>query len=192
MSKEALIHVDIQRDFCPGGALAVNGGDKVVVPANELTRAFREAGQLVIVTRDWHHSGNSAHMGEGKWPIHCLQHTPGAEFHPALDTEGVVIISKGMGNSDDGYSGFEGRTTMGRSLGEVLDYHGIESVVVDGLATDYCVQATVLDARKKYSVTVVENAIAAVSPETGQAAITKMKEAGAVFMPSDLIIRSIK
>lgn len=190
---DALIMVDVQNDFCPGGSLAVPEGDQVVQPLNKLKKLFSAA--KVIATRDWH-PRNTRHFQErgGKWPPHCVNGTKGAEFHPDLDTEFTVVVSKGMdAENDAGYSGFEGTTVTGLTLDEYLSEKGVQRVFVGGLATDYCVKATVLDALQKgYEVAVVTDAIRAVNinPGDGEKAIKEMTEAGAVFVTSDEVVSS--
>ena len=198
---DALIMVDVQNDFCPGGSLAVNEGDQVVGPLNNLQKLFR----VVVATRDWHLK-NTVHFKvnnpKALWPPHCVQGTKGAEFHPALDVNvavdlpsvGVVILSKGIDPEDDGgYSGFEGFTGRDRPLADYLHSMGVTRVFVGGLATDYCVKETVLDAlRQEFETVVVMDAIRAVNlkPGDGEKAIKEMKDAGAVFVTSDQVVSS--
>ena len=139
-SKQALIVVDVQNDFCPGGALAVAEGDEVVEPLNEMIDEFLERGDPVYKSRDWH-PPKTKHFTAygGTWPIHCVQNTKGAEFHPQLrDDPRIRVISKGLGDTDC-YSAFD-ETDLASQLHE----QGVEELVVGGLATDYCVKATVL------------------------------------------------
>ena len=142
-TKRALIVVDVQNDFCPGGSLAVARGDEVVAPLNKLMREFLDSAEPVFKTRDWHpaKTGHFAAYG-GTWPVHCVQGTSGAEFHPdLLDDPRITIISKGIDERADGYSGFDGT-----NLEQLLRDEGVDEVWVGGLATDYCVKHTVLDA----------------------------------------------
>lgn len=146
--REALIVVDVQNDFCPGGALAVPHGDDVVPVLNEYIARAARAGLLVIASRDWHPE-RTVHFTAfgGPWPPHCVQHTPGAAFHPDLRLpEHVILATKGDSERDEGYSALEGHTSDGRRLLDVLRSQGVEHVYVGGLATDYCVRATALDA----------------------------------------------
>lgn len=184
---EALLVIDVQKDFCRGGALAVSEGDMVVEPINALMQAYKP---LVFVSRDWHLMSNQAHMGPGKWPVHCVQNTVGAEFHEGLKVPSKsVIISKGYGLADDGYSAFEGVDETGKDLTALLQKLGIRKVVVAGLATDYCVKATVESARKLgLEVCVVGDAIKAVRQDTGLEAVETMKKLGASFVTSDTIL----
>jgi nicotinamidase/pyrazinamidase len=177
-TKQALIVVDVQNDFCPGGTLAVPHGDEVVTPLNKLIDEFLERGDPVYKTRDWH-PPTTKHFTAygGTWPVHCVQNTMGAEFHPALRNDSrIKVISKGMGNTD-GYSAFEGT-----DLNSQLNKAGVEEVVVGGLATDYCVKNTVFDALKQgYKVKAVEDAMRPVElrPGDGERAIEEMRAAGA-------------
>jgi nicotinamidase/pyrazinamidase len=176
--KQALIVVDVQNDFCPGGALAVPQGDEVVAPLNRLIDEFLKRGNPVYKSRDWHppQTKHFAAYG-GTWPVHCVQNTKGAEFHPALrDDPRIAVISKGLGDKDC-YSAFDET-----DLASQLRRQNVEEVVVGGLATDYCVKNTVLDALKNgFKVKALENAMRAVevNPGDGQRAIEEMRAAGA-------------
>ncbi|PYS51752.1 MAG: nicotinamidase [Acidobacteria bacterium] len=176
--KRALIVVDVQNDFCPGGALAVPRGDEVVAPLNNLIEEFLSRGEPVYKSRDWHpqRTKHFAAYG-GTWPVHCVQGTQGAEFHPELsDDPRIETISKGMGDEDN-YSAFDG-TDLAKRLRE----QAIEEVWVGGLATDYCVKNTVLDALKEgFKVKAVEEAMRAVELQPGdnERAIEEMKRGGA-------------
>ena len=180
--KRALIVVDVQNDFCPGGTLAVTHGDEVVAPLNTLIDEFLKNGEPVFASRDWH-PPQTKHFTTygGTWPIHCVQNTRGAEFHPALHQDPrITIISKGLGDTDC-YSAFDET-----DLASQLRQQGVEEVWVGGLATDYCVKSTVLDALKNgFEVKALENAMRAVDvkPGDGRKAIEEMREAGA-----DLIV----
>ena len=176
--KRALLVVDVQNDFCPGGSLAVNEGDQVVAPLNQLIQEFLENGEPVFRSRDWHPS-QTKHFADygGTWPVHCVQNTRGAEFHPDLMVDNRIhTISKGLGD-EDSYSAFDG-TDLDAQLKEL----GVEEVWIGGLATDYCVKNTVLDALKSgFKVKALEDAMRAVnlSPEDGERAISEMRQAGA-------------
>jgi nicotinamidase/pyrazinamidase len=186
MPKDALIIVDVQNDFCPGGALAVTGGNEIMAPLNRLIAGFKAAGLPVIATRDWHPERTSHFSTDGgTWPPHCIQGTPGAAFHPALalDPE-ILIVSKGMEANVDSYSGFEAVDNGGTRLADLLRGLGVERLVVGGLATDYCVKQTVLDGlRDGFSVVVLEDVIRGVDVTPGDArrALDAMKEAGATI-----------
>ena len=176
--RRALIVVDVQNDFCPGGALAVEHGDEVVAPLNRLINEFIERGEPVYKSRDWH-PARTKHFSAygGTWPVHCVQNTPGAEFHKdLLDDPRVRVVSKGLGD-EDSYSAFDGTT-----LAEDLRRRGVREVWVGGLATDYCVKNTVLDAlREGFRVRALSDAMRAVNlqPGDGQRAIEEMRAAGA-------------
>ena len=177
--KKALIVVDVQNDFCPGGSLAVANGDEVVAPLNELMKEFLERGEPVFKTRDWH-PPTAKHFAVygGIWPVHCVRNTPGAEFHPELvDDPRITIISKGNDESADGYSGFDGT-----NLAQILRDQQVKEVWVGGLATDYCVKHTVLDALQQgFEVKALADAMRAVNvnPNDGAEAIAEMRAAGA-------------
>ncbi len=141
-TKRALIVVDIQRDFCPGGALAVAEADKIIPAVNGLVKAFKDAGLPIFFTRDWHPKDHiSFRANGGPWPPHCIQNTPGASFHPSLEIPAdAQVIDKGMLRAEDAYSGFQG-TDLARRLRDLE----VDGIYVVGLATDYCVKNTVLD-----------------------------------------------
>jgi nicotinamidase/pyrazinamidase len=177
-SRRALIVVDVQNDFCPGGALAVAQGDEVVAPLNRQIEEFLKRGEPVFKSRDWH-PPTTKHFADygGTWPVHCVQNTKGAEFHPdLLDDIHIRVISKGLGDTDC-YSAFD-ETDLDLQLRRL----GVNEVWVGGLATDYCVKNTVLDAlRKGYKVKALKDAMRAVDvqPGDGERAIEEMKAAGA-------------
>ncbi len=176
---DALIIVDLQNDFLPGGALAVGDGDAVIAPLNQAIAAFKAAGLPVFATRDWHPPEHcSFHAQQGIWPPHCIADTDGAAFAPALDVQGVTVVSKATSASQDAYSGFGGT-----GLAAMLRQRGVTRVFVGGLATDYCVLNTVLDALKlDFKVVLLEDAIRAVdvNPGDGDRAIAQMTQAGAL------------
>ena len=182
--KKALIVVDVQNDFCPGGSLAVAHGDEVVGPLNQLMKEFLDRGEPVYKTRDWHPS-TTKHFADygGTWPVHCVQNTRGAEFHPELlDDPRITVISKGFDESADGYSGFDGT-----QLAESLREGGVEEVWIGGLATDYCVKETVIDARKEgFKVKALADSMRPVNmkPDDGQKALEEMSAAGAEIVGS--------
>jgi nicotinamidase/pyrazinamidase len=176
--KRALIVVDVQNDFCPGGALAVPNGDEVVAPLNGLIEQFLSRNEPVFKSRDWH-PARTKHFAAygGTWPVHCVQETRGAEFHPDLmDDPRIEVVSKGTGDEDN-YSAFDGT-----DLAERLRASGVEEVWVGGLATDYCVKNTVLDAlREGFKVKAVASAMRPVelNPGDGERAIEEMRQGGA-------------
>ena len=177
--RKALIVVDVQNDFCPGGSLAVAHGDDVVPPLNKLIEEFLDRAEPVFKTRDWH-PAKTKHFAAygGAWPVHCVQGTRGAEFHPNLiDDPRITIISKGVDEAADGYSGFDGT-----NLSELLRQQKVAEVWIGGLATDYCVKHTVLDALKAgFKVKALADAMRAVNvnPHDGADAIAEMQQAGA-------------
>ena len=187
--KQALIVVDVQNDFCPGGTLAVAHGEEVVEPLNQQIDEFLERGAPVYKSRDWH-PPTTKHFEAfgGTWPVHCVQNTKGAEFHPALrDDPRITVVSKGLGYTD-GYSAFDET-----DLASQLQQQGVEEVVVGGLATDYCVKNTVLDALKHgFKVKLLENATRAVDlhPGDGDRAIEEMRDAGAEIISTDYTEKS--
>jgi nicotinamidase/pyrazinamidase len=181
---DALIVVDVQNDFCPGGALAVPRGDDVVPILNRYVRYFATKEAPIYASRDWH-PPTTRHFRDfgGIWPIHCVQGTDGAAFHPRLELPaGAVIVEKGDRPNDDGYSAFGAHTSAGETLGHALRSRGIERVYVGGLATDYCVRATVLDALAAgFQAVVLLDGSRGVNlqPHDSEEAIAEMVRAGA-------------
>lgn len=190
----AMIVVDVQNDFTEGGSLGVAGGTAVAAGITALVRAHRDRLDLVVASRDWHLPGssNGGHFpppGEdpdyrATWPLHCLQGTSGADYNPQLDPALIDVgILKGV--DAPAYSAFEGATADGVDLDRVLADHAIDALVVCGIATDYCVLATVLDARERsLPVVVLEDLVAGVAPDTSRVGIERMRAAGAVVEPS--------
>jgi len=184
----ALIVVDVQNDFCPGGALAVKDGDQVVPVLNWWIRRFVEAGRPIVYTQDWHPADHCSFAEQGGiWPVHCVQGSPGAAFHPDLVVQGVVF-RKAFRKDAEGYSGFDGRLAEGETAAADVDLaawlkeRGVGKVYVGGLATDYCVRATVLDAlRHGFEAVLIQSGSRAVnvSPGDGEKAIADMRSAGA-------------
>jgi len=176
---EALIIVDVQRDFCSGGALAVAGGDEVVDGINALAHEL----PLVIATRDWHPPDHASFAaGGGPWPEHCVAGSPGAQLHSGLDLAAIdAIVDKGRDRDRDGYSAFEG-TELERTLRAA----GVGCVHVAGLALDYCVQWTALDARARGFDVVVHRdltrAVEAVAGD-GERALAELRAAGVEVVP---------
>lgn len=169
----ALIAVDVQRDFLPGGSLAVPDGDQVIAP---LARLAPHAG-VVIATRDFHPAAHCSFAAQGGvWPPHCVIGTAGAEIAPEIDAVAELVVSKGMHPDAEAYSGFDGT-----GLAEILRVRGVERVIIGGLATDYCVRATALAALAAgFATTVVADAIRAVdaTPGDGERALAEMRTAG--------------
>lgn len=178
---QALLIVDVQKDFCPGGSLAVPEGDTVVVKINQLMNKF----PLIIASKDWH-PAHTVHFD--KWPIHCVAETEGAQFHDKLHSQKIdMILLKGTDNKDDGYSAFEATNVDLRSY---LRDKKITELFIAGLATDYCVKATTLDAlREGFDVKVIIDVIKGVEVNVGdvQQALTEMEEHGAIFIDTALI-----
>lgn len=176
--QDALIVVDVQNDFCPGGALPVPDGDQVVPILNKYIKKFQRANAQVYATRDWHPPDHSSFEANGgTWPPHCLQESVGAEFHPDLTLPvSVPIISKATTSSKDAYSGFEDT-----DLKDTLELKGIKRVFIGGLATDYCVKNTVLDALKLgFETIVLVDAIRGVNvhPTDSETALDEMLQTG--------------
>jgi nicotinamidase/pyrazinamidase len=174
---EALVIVDFQNDFTPGGALAVSGGDEIAARVNELAADPRF--ELVLATRDWHPPNHGSFTEQGGiWPVHCVQGTPGAELHDSLDRSDVdVVLDKGQDPGTDGYSAFDGT-----SLGHTLRERDIDRITVVGLATDYCVKHTALDARHEGFEVIVDTAgVRGVEVNEGdsQRALDEARAAGA-------------
>lgn len=187
----ALVLVDIQNDFCPGGALAVEEGDQIVEVVNRLMPHY----PLVISTQDWHPPNHISFKAQGgPWPPHCVQGTSGAELHPALNTQTIAHhLRKASSRIKDDYSEFEGHDDQGRSLDQVLKSHNVKRIFVVGLATDYCVLATVLDGLKLgFEVFPVTDAMRAVNVENedGAKALIQMSAAGAHLVTGDEILEA--
>jgi nicotinamidase/pyrazinamidase len=186
--KDALIVVDYQRDFCPGGALAVEGGDEIASALNSYVDLFEKADAPIYATRDWHPSDHVSFKERGgQWPPHCIMGSNGAEFQEDLELpESAKIISKGTDPGREAYSGFEGT-----DLEDDLKREGIARLFVGGLATDYCVKNTVLDGLKAgFEANLLRDATRAVNlqPGDGKEAINEMVEAGAdVVTMEDLV-----
>lgn len=183
MSK-ALIIVDVQNDFCEGGSLAVEGGADVADLITEWVDAVGEDYELVITTQDWHPRGEFDHFSDepdykDTWPPHCIQGSEGSQLHPDLELHNYrPIVHVFKGQDEAAYSGFEGNAG-GTSLADVLRLMGIEHVDVCGLATDYCVKATALDAVSLgFSVSVLLPLCAGVAPESTEAALIDLEAAG--------------
>jgi nicotinamidase/pyrazinamidase len=189
-AKSALLEIDVQNDFCPGGALAVTEGDEVAAPLNELAHRFAKAGAPVIATQDWHPAGHCSFASTGKaqegevlWPDHCVQGTAGADFHPGLDLRPVtLIVRKGFRPSIDSYSAFfENDRKTATGLAGYLRGLGVDTVYLGGLATDYCVFFSAMDAvNLGFTVYLLREAVRGVNYPEGsvEKALNSMKEAG--------------
>lgn len=178
---KALLIVDLQNDFCPGGALGVSEGHQVVPVINGLMGSF----ELIVASKDWHPE-ETKHFN--KWPVHCVLHTYGAAFHPNLNAENIdQVFLKGTGTEDDGYSAFEATNV---NLEKYLKDHDVNDLYVCGLTTDYCVKESALDAKHMgFNVFVVEDAIRAVNlnKDDGQRALEEMKYKRIILVKSDEI-----
>jgi nicotinamidase/pyrazinamidase len=176
---DALVIVDVQVDFFPGGRLGVPGGDEVVPVLNRWIEQARRGGAVVVATRDWHPADHKSFAAQGgPWPIHCVRETPGAAFHPQLDLpDDAVVISKGTDPGDVGYSMFEDT-----DLAERLTEAGVRRLWVGGLALDYCVRSTVLDGVEAgFEVHLIADAVRAVNlnPDDGEKSLKRIRAAGA-------------
>jgi nicotinamidase/pyrazinamidase len=180
-SMKGLLIVDVQNDFCPGGALAVSEGDRVVPVINQLMDRFT----VVVASKDWHPQ-TSVHFKH--WPPHCVQNSRGAEFHPQLQGKKIQqVFLKGTRDKDDGYSAFEATNL---DLNEYLNSKGVTELYVTGLATDYCVKASAIEAAKKgFRTFVVTDAVSAVNvkPGDGQEALQLMEAAGVTLVDSSQV-----
>ena len=174
MPEEALIVVDMQRDFMPGGALPVPEGDRIIPRCNEYIRAFMGRGALIVATRDWHPENHISFREQGgPWPRHCVRGTEGAEFVVELPAD-AVIISKATEPDREAYSGFEGT-----KLAEILKKRGVKRVYICGVATEYCVKATALDAVKHgFETYLLRDAVKGIDEEDEERALRELESAG--------------
>ena len=185
--KDALIVVDVQNDFCPGGALAVERADEIIPVLNRYIARFAAAGLPILVTRDWH-PRKTSHFKTygGVWPVHCVQDTSGAEFHRDLKlSPDMIVVSKGSAADEDSYSAFQAKDGAGVPLVDLLRRLDVARIFVGGLATDYCVKYTALDGlRAGYTVVVLTDAIRGVNlqPDDSESALTEMRAAGAMSL----------
>lgn len=189
----ALVLVDLQNDFCPGGALAVQEGDAVIPVVNQLLEVF----PLVVATQDWHPVDHISFTAQGgRWQPHCVQNSHGAQFHPLLEQSKIdLIIWKAFAQDRDAYSGFEGVDHKGRSMDVALKSAGVKKIYIAGLATDYCVKATALDGLKNgYEVFVIKDAVRAVeiNKGDGERALQELISQGAKIISSDSILKLSK
>lgn len=181
---KALVIVDVQNDFCPGGALPVPEGDKIVPVLNRYIEKFQKAGFVIYASRDWHpEKTKHFKVFGGVWPPHCVQGTKGAEFHPGLKLPAqTIILTKGEDPNEDSYSGFQAYTPDKNTFANDLKKRGVERLYVGGLATDYCVKATALDGIKQgFKLTMLVDAIKGVDikPGDSEKALQEMDKAGA-------------
>jgi nicotinamidase/pyrazinamidase len=185
---DALVIVDVQHDFLPGGALGVGEGERIFAPIDALAPRFAR----VYATRDWHPADHSSYEQHGgPWPVHCVANTHGAAFDPRLDLSKVdVVVDKGTDRETDGYSGFAATI-----LADDLRAHGVQRVFVVGLATDYCVKATALDAKAAgFDAVVLEDAAAAVNVNPGdeQRALQELRDAGVAVAHSGDVAGNVR
>ncbi|HEV2740550.1 MAG TPA: isochorismatase family protein [Candidatus Elarobacter sp.] len=185
---DALVIVDVQHDFLPGGALGVAEGERIFAPIDALAPRFGR----VYATRDWHPADHTSYeQYGGPWPVHCVANSHGAAFDPRLDLAKVdVVVDKGTDRETDGYSGFAATV-----LADDLRAHGIHRVFVVGLATDYCVKATALDAKAAgFDAVVLEDAAAAVNVQPGdeQRALQELRDAGVAVAHSGDVAGSVR
>jgi nicotinamidase/pyrazinamidase len=181
---KALLIIDFQNDFTAGGALAVQEADDIAEPVKRLAEHF----DVVAATRDWHPPDHASFGPQGgPWPVHCVRGTHGAAFHPAMtDVDLDAVVDVGQGREDEGYSGFENS-----ELAHILRNHKVDEVYVCGLATDYCVRASAVDACEEgFAVTVVEDAVRGVevNPGDSERAFQDMRDAGARIATSDEVL----
>lgn len=181
---DAILLVDPQNDFCPGGSLAVAEGDLVMPVLSAWAAAAERAGVPVFVSRDWH-PPRTTHFKDygGIWPAHCVMGTTGAEFHPDLKLPAhSIVVSKGMGETEDAYSAFQARDDHDTPLADLLHQRGVEHVYVLGLATDYCVKdSTLAGLERGFRMTLVPDGMRAVNLQQsdGEEALAAMRAAGA-------------
>lgn len=171
--KIALVIIDMQRDFCRGGPLAVPEADKLVRPINRIKKAAQAVGSLVFASRCWH-PDESIHFND--FLKHGVQNTRGAEFHPKLDTSGVIVISKGMKPNQHGFSVFDGTSEQSNPFEEILKWNGIEVLILTGVAWEYCVLETTRDAkmREGYEVVMLSDCVRAYDPQKNLEMIREM------------------
>jgi nicotinamidase/pyrazinamidase len=181
--RSALLIVDVQNDFCTGGALAVPGSERVVAALNRYIADAIARDLPIYASRDWHPPDTSHFKPSGVWPVHCVQDSEGARFHPDLRLPAAtIVISKGADATRHGYSAFDGHTPDGTPFLEDLRRRGVTHLYVGGLATDYCVKHSAIDAASNnVRVTVLEDAISGVDLQPGDStqAIAEMRDKGA-------------
>ena len=182
--KRALLIVDVQNDFCPNGALAVKDGDRIIPVINKYISVFKKRNLPIFLTRDWHPKV-TRHFKQfgGVWPKHCVENTKGAQFHPALKIpKNGIILSKGMDPERDSYSAFQASDSNGAELLTLMKIFGVDEIFIGGLATDYCVRYTALDALKYgLKATVLMDAVKGVNlrPDDSDKAIEEIVLRGA-------------
>lgn len=176
---DALLLIDVQNDFCPGGKLPVAEGDQIVGVLNRWIKLACQASIPIIATRDWHPVDHISFKAQGgPWPEHCVQDTPGAAFHPTLALPAnAVRVSKGTRFDEDAYSAFQNT-----GLAMYLQRLNIRRLWVGGLALDVCVQASILDARRLgFAVHLLKAAVRAVDPQAGEQTLDQLRQAGVII-----------
>ncbi|RKY33089.1 MAG: bifunctional nicotinamidase/pyrazinamidase [Candidatus Omnitrophota bacterium] len=183
-AKKALLVVDMQNDFCPGGALGVPQGDKIIPKINRYIKFFSKRKLPIFATRDWH-PPRTKHFKDfgGAWPVHCIRNTRGALFHPKLKLpKNAILLYKGIDAKKDGYSAFEAQDSSGMAFPRILGLLGIKELFICGLATDYCVKFSGLEAIKQgFKVKILLDAIQGVNlkPDDSEKAINELVRKGA-------------
>jgi len=199
IGRTLLLIIDVQNDFCPGGALAVQDGDAVIEPLNALSAAVAAAGGRVAASQDWHPQGHASFASAGQggpWPDHCVQGTGGAAFHEKLNLNPVsLIVRKGFRMGLDSYSAFfENDRCTPTGLEGGIKQMNMETVIIGGLATDYCVFYSAMDSRRLgFNTIVVEDAVRGVNHPDGsvEKALAEMRANGILFAPSAQLLQEI-
>jgi len=192
--KKALLVVDLQNDFCPGGALGIPGGDKIIPAINKYVKFFSKKKLAIFASRDWHPI-KTAHFKDfgGSWPVHCIHNSRGAQFHPKLKlSKDIIFLYKGMDPLKDSYSVFQAEDSSGRSFPNLLKVMGVEEIYIAGLATDYCVRFTAKDAlRQGLKVKVLLDAVQGVDlkPGDSERAFKEMEKLGAKLVKMKAVIK---
>jgi len=182
ISSKVLLVTDVQNDFCPGGSLAVSGCPEIIPVLNNYIKLFLSKGLMVFVSRDWHpKKTNHFKAFGGKWPPHCVERTKGAKFHPALKfRKNIVVLSKGMDPKKDSYSVFDAFGSDNKSFLEILNERSVKELYIGGLATDYCIRQTTIDALANgFRVWVLIDAIRGINPFDSEMAVKTMMSKGA-------------
>ena len=193
--KKALLVVDVQNDFCPGGALGIHGGPKIIPILNKYIKFFEKKNLPIFVTRDWHPKVTK-HFKQfgGVWPKHCIERTQGAQFYPELKfPKEALLMSKGMDPEKDSYSAFHATDSNGTELANLLKIFGVTEIYIGGLATDYCVKYSTLDALKEgLNVFILTDAIAGVNltQKDSREALEEMISCGAKKTTLEEFVRS--
>lgn len=181
---DALLVVDVQNDFFPGGALAVTHGDEIIPIVNEWITAAKEKKIPIVASRDWHPSNHCSFQEQGgPWPAHCVQNTEGSEIHPSIQLpSNTIFINKADTPENETYSAFDGTTEDGESLHHFLQQKNIRRLWVSGLALDYCVLESALHARRLgYEVHLLPEGTRTITEETGKSALQKMQNQGVII-----------